>query len=201
MFDEILGDRRAGRKAVDRFLRVIQERTGLLAARGEGVYAFSHLTFQEYLAAVAVAARDDYVDYTLQRAAEPWWREVILLQAGYLSLQGKERVTRLVRALADLKREPQPYHNLVLAAECLRDVGSNRVGGDLEGEVQRRLREGLETPPPLWSRWFRRLGVKDWIERRSVAAEALARASTGYWTLPYGEPEWVTIPAGEFWMG
>lgn len=22
-----------------------------------------------------------------------------------------------------------------------------------------------------------------------------------YWTLPYGEPQWITIPAGEFWMG
>ncbi|MCP4531359.1 MAG: hypothetical protein GY831_09030, partial [Delftia sp.] len=46
MFYEILRDRRASLRAVGRFLSVIQERTGLLAARGEGVYAFSHLTFQ-----------------------------------------------------------------------------------------------------------------------------------------------------------
>ena len=38
MFREILGDWRAAERAVDRFLHVIQERTGLLVARGEGVY-------------------------------------------------------------------------------------------------------------------------------------------------------------------
>jgi formylglycine-generating enzyme required for sulfatase activity len=31
--------------------------------------------------------------------------------------------------------------------------------------------------------------------------EALGRAGAGFWTDPYGEPEWITIPAGEFWMG
>ncbi|MEO0972840.1 MAG: NACHT domain-containing protein, partial [Pseudomonadota bacterium] len=54
----------ATKTVVDRFLDVIGERTGLLIARAEGTYAFSHLTFQEYLAAVAVATRDDYVKYT-----------------------------------------------------------------------------------------------------------------------------------------
>ncbi len=77
MFIEILRNEREAEAAVDRFLRVIEERTGLLTARGEGVYAFSHLTFQEYLAALAIAARDDYVEYTLKRTPEPWWREVI----------------------------------------------------------------------------------------------------------------------------
>ena len=115
--------------AVGRFLNVIQERTGLLVARGEGVYAFSHLTFQEYLAALAVAARDDYVAYTLGHVPDAWWREVILLEAGYLSTESQERTTRLIRAIADLREEPQPYHNLVLAAECLRDVGKRPRAG------------------------------------------------------------------------
>ncbi|MBU0512345.1 MAG: NACHT domain-containing protein, partial [Chloroflexi bacterium] len=79
MFAEMLADKRGVRKAVERFQRVIEERTGLLVARGEGIYAFSHLTFQEYLAALAIAARDDYVAYTLARCGEAWWREVTLL--------------------------------------------------------------------------------------------------------------------------
>jgi len=151
---------------IDRFLRVIAERAGLLAARGEGVYAFSHLTFQEYLAALAAANRDDYVDYLLARNGDAWWREVILL-----------------------------------AADCLRDVGGNRVEGDLPGEIQRRLRQGVEKPAPLITRWFKSLGAKSWVEQRSRAMAALVRAGAGYWTLPYGEPEWVEIPAGEFWLG
>jgi formylglycine-generating enzyme required for sulfatase activity/energy-coupling factor transporter ATP-binding protein EcfA2 len=214
-FQPRLGDWRAAGRAVDRFLRVIEERTGLLAARGEGVYAFSHLTFQEYLAALAVAARDDYVAYTLARAADPWWREVILLQAGYLSLQSKERTTRLIRAIADAQEEPVLYHNLLLAAECLRDVGENRVEGGLEAEMRQKLWREFERPlrqsaiiKKVWIALGRRPTQSDIIRRRAAAAEVLARIETGgpgtqpaFWQLPHGEPIWGEIPAGEFWMG
>jgi formylglycine-generating enzyme required for sulfatase activity/energy-coupling factor transporter ATP-binding protein EcfA2 len=200
-FHDILGDRREASRAVDRFLRVIQERTGLLGEHGVGVYRFSHLTFQEYLAALAVAGRDDYVAYTLDHVGDPWWREVILLEAGHLSTQSRERTTRLIQAIADRRREPEPYHNLVLAADCLRDVGEGRVSGGLLTQVQKRLREEIETPPPLLSRMLKRYGPKGWIERRGAAMDALVQAGAGYWRPPYGEPEWVEIPAGEFWMG
>jgi hypothetical protein len=201
MFLEVLRDQQTADQAVTRFLSVIQERTGLLVARGEGVYAFSHLTFQEYLAALAVAAKDDYIRYTLNRVAETWWREVILLEAGFLSTQSKERTTRLIRSIADSSAEPAPYHNLVLAAECLRDVGGSRIQGNLEENVQVRLLKEVETPPPFLSRFIKKLGVRGWIEHRSKAMEALVRAGSGFWTMPYGEPEWVKITAGEFWMG
>lgn len=219
-FFEMVGDGRQASKAVDDFLRLINERSGLLAERGQGVYAFSHLTFQEHLAARAVADRPDYIPYTLDRLADSWWREVILLEAGYLSTQGKRRVTALIQAIVDRKDEPEPYHNLVLAAECLRDVGLARVEGDLWGEVQRRLRREFEQPlrrpvPKPKSVWQRVLGresreptLADLIRRRAVAAEALARVESGqpgtqpaFWRLPHGEPVWVEVPAGEFWMG
>ena len=201
LFDSITGDERTSDQAVTRFLAMIQERTGLLVARGEGVFTFSHLTFQEYLAARAIAARDDYVAYTLDHLAEPWWREVILLAAGYLSTQSKERTTRLIRAIADHQSEPEPYHNLVLAADCLRDAGASRVEGNLEALVHQRLRKGLATSPPFLRRWFKNVSIKAWIEGRSRAMEALVRAGIGFWTLPHGEPEWIAVPAGEFWLG
>ena len=71
MFFAILGEWRAVDRVVKRFLQVIQERTGLLVVRGEGIYAFSHLTFQEYLVALAVTARDDYIPYTLGACPMP----------------------------------------------------------------------------------------------------------------------------------
>jgi formylglycine-generating enzyme required for sulfatase activity/energy-coupling factor transporter ATP-binding protein EcfA2 len=208
MFHTVVSDWRAASRAADRFLCVIQERTGLLGEHGVGVYRFSHLTFQEYLAALAVAGRDDYVEYTLGRVGNQWWREVILLEAGHLSTQSRERATRLIRAIADRKEEPEPYHNLVLAAECLRDVGPGRVEGSSLGEVQRRLRQELETPLPrgrlasvqLLIR--RRMTAQELARRRAAAAQALARIEGAlYWTLPYGEPEWVEVPAGPFLMG
>ncbi|MCP4543647.1 MAG: SUMF1/EgtB/PvdO family nonheme iron enzyme [Chloroflexi bacterium] len=221
MFQSIVGDEREAVHAVDRFLHVIQERTGLLAEHGAGVYRYSHLTFQEYLAALAVAGRDDYVAYTLERVGVPWWREVFLLEAGYLSGRSRERTTRLIRAIADHKEEPEPYHNLVLAAEALRDIGVGRVEGDLLGQIQRRLRADLELdlrkeierrkPHSGWEATWKRLRgkrvldektiVREIIARRAAVTQALVRSGSGYWTLPYGEPEWIEIPAGEFWMG
>ena len=193
---------------VARFLSVIQERTGLLIARAEGSYAFSHLTFQEYLTALAIAGRDDYLDYTLRRCPDAWWREAILLEAGYLSTQSKERTTRLIRAIADARTEPEPYHNLVLAAECLRDAGANRILGDLEGELRGRLKRELEAPVSrgrfgaMKTLLTRGISVEQATRRRIAAAEALGKiGGSQFWTLPYGEPEWVQIPAGEFTMG
>lgn len=200
-FQELLGEAHTVEQTVVRFLAMIEERTGLLVARGRGVYVFSHLIFQEYLAALGIAARDDYVAYTLKRASDLWWREVILLEAGYLGTQSKEKTTALIRAIAERKQEPEPYHNLVLAAECLHDVGGNRVQGNLRQEVQQRLRADLEAPPPLFVRWFRKARIKNWIEQRAQAMEALVRIGAGFWTMPYGEPEWVKIPPGTGWMG
>ena len=199
--------------AVARFLSVIQERTGLLIARSEGTYAFSHLTFQEYLAALAVAGRDDYAAYTLQRTADDWWREVILLGAGYLSTQSKEKTTRLIRAIAEAKAEPAPYHNLVLAAECVRDAGANRIVGDLETQLRARLQSELNNPPQTQTIKRKVLGVfsvKETVvesqeastRRRIAAAEALGKiGGSQFWTLPHGEPQWIDIPPGGFTMG
>jgi formylglycine-generating enzyme required for sulfatase activity len=214
-FFDIVGDWRQAGRAVDDFVRLINERSGLLAERGQGVYSFSHLTFQEHLAARAIAARPDYIAYSLARLGDSWWRETLLLEAGYLSIQDKQRVTPLVRAIMEHKTEPEPYHNLILAAECLRDVGLARVEGDLWAEAQRRLRRDFEQPlrkPSWWAKWQERLGrpltMSDAIQRRAAAAEALARIESGgsglqpaFWRLPYGEPVWITIPAGEFWLG
>ncbi len=209
-FYEMVGDWRAAGKAVDAFLQSIRERSGLLIERGQDIYAFSHLTFQEYLTARIVAGRTDYIQYTLPRAADSWWREVVLLEAGCLSAQsGKERVTSLIRAIMNLRDEPEPYHNVILAAECLRDAGPARVEGDIYGEVQRRLRKEFERPI---QKTRKILGVRVGstqtdIRRRAAAAEALGRIESGagtqpaFWRLPYGEPVWVEVPAGEFSMG
>jgi formylglycine-generating enzyme required for sulfatase activity/energy-coupling factor transporter ATP-binding protein EcfA2 len=206
--EDAVADPRELDATVTELLKVIRERTGLLIARAEGTYAFSHLTFQEYLAALGVAARDDYIAYTLQRTEDEWWREVILLEAGYLSTQSKEKTTRLIRAIAEHKAEPAPYHNLVLAAECVRDAGANRILGDLETELRARLRQELEAPVasgPLArfrSLLTRGMSVEAVTRRRIAAAEALGKiGGSQFWNPPHGEPEWVWIPAGEFTMG
>jgi formylglycine-generating enzyme required for sulfatase activity len=193
------------------------ERTGLLMEAGPGIHRFSHLTFQEYLAAVQVAERDDYAPYTVAHAADPFWREVILLEAGYLSTKNPAKTMTLIQAIANAPREPELFHNLVLAAECMRDVGATRVEGTLAAGLTQRLQRELEKPIPMRrTGWAGTLGVltgaderrKVILRRRIAAATALSRVESGnfgtsgpYWSPPYGEPAWVTIPAGEFWMG
>jgi formylglycine-generating enzyme required for sulfatase activity len=106
----------------------------------------------------------------------------------------------------------------MLAAECIRDVGPARVEGELASALTQRLQVELRKPIPdapsgrlagLLGKWTgaaeRRQAI---VKRRVAAAAALGRIESGsfgksgqYWSLPYGEPEWSTIPAGEFWMG
>jgi hypothetical protein len=198
----------AARHLTDQFLQSVAERSGLIHARGEGVFSFSHLTFQEFLAAVALADRKDYIKYSIKQVGKDWWREVLLLEAGHLSNHGSRRATDLIRSIASCKKEPEPYHNLVLAAECVRDVGDARLEGGFAAEIRARMQSALRQPRSSrldhrFKRFFRRTDqVHELTRQRVVVATAFGRiGGMDYWRSPYGEPDWVHIPAGSFWMG
>jgi formylglycine-generating enzyme required for sulfatase activity len=123
----------------------------------------------------------------------------------------------LIQAIATSRTEPEPFHNLVLAGECLRDVGPVRVDNEVATMITQQIQNELNRPIPQrpkgWAEFFGRVtGAADrrkaLLRRRVAAANALSRIESGqfgsgqtYWSWPYGEPEWVAIPAGEFWMG
>jgi toxoflavin biosynthesis protein ToxD len=80
----------------------------------------------------------------------------------------------------------------------------------LASRLTQRLQQELERPirPGLLGMIERLTVGKAVLTRRIAAATALSRIQTGnfatsspYWSPPYGEPVWVTIPAGEFWLG
>ncbi len=146
-----IGDPQPQRRAA-LFLRVIQERAGLLVESDADTYRFSHLTFQEYLAARAVADREDYVAYTLERRHDPWWREVILLEAGHLSTPRSKRArkltTDLVRAIWKAnERIGEPVLSAAEGSANRRVSESARRRSsdedDLEWAVERLLRRDL----------------------------------------------------------
>src|SRR5262249_41034591 len=90
----------------------IQARSGILMERRPGFYGFSHLTFQEYLAAVELA-RIKKATTLVQRCEDPWWREVIVLAAG---LPGVD-VASVVRGLLE-HDQVEVSAATFLAAEC-----------------------------------------------------------------------------------
>lgn len=200
--DLLRGNREQAIKVLDDFLVLIIARSGLLIERNAGIYSFTHLSFQEYLAARKLAERDDALAYSIKVLSDPWWREVILLEAGYLSTQGTHRVSTLIRTISD--SDPimgaEPHHHLLLAAECLFEVGPARLEGNLLNEVKERLQKHAKKSVQK--------GNKKSILNKISVMSTLARIETGqyqvisqYWKQPWGEPNWVTIPAGKFWMG
>ena len=111
-FGERAGEGRAApeppsRHAIERALRFLDEEeldSGIVVGRGN-LISFWHLTFQEYLAARAIAGRRSAAGPPAVRFAprfyRPEWREVVLLFAGVLHQQGRPKVDGLFNLALD----------------------------------------------------------------------------------------------------
>jgi HEAT repeat protein len=109
------------------FIELAKSRTGILVERGDGIYSFVHLTFQEYFAACDLEKR--YVT-DLERLwreiqphlYDPRWREVILLLLGRLNEHDEPPSILAERILHEHDKFDEVLHrNLFLAAACLAD--------------------------------------------------------------------------------
>lgn len=92
----------------ERFLLAEELDSGIVVSRGSDV-RFWHLTFQEFLAARAIAAQSDQSQRDLllgqSRIHDPAWREVVLLLAGVLHQQGDEKLDGMCEAIIDAAGE------------------------------------------------------------------------------------------------
>jgi hypothetical protein len=114
------------------FLRDVQKLSGLLVERGSGRYGFIHLSFQEYLAAAALAQRaqtgvGELTRFLKEHVGEPAWREVILLTVGHLGLiqRWEHGASEVLESL--LQVDNPPGLAVVLAGQALADVGMDGV--------------------------------------------------------------------------
>lgn len=163
------------------FLNFLKERSGLFQEWQVGHYAFTHLTFQEYLAARAIASEDDYINQILAHVGDSWWKETILLTAAHLSLTSRSRASQLVRAIlvSAAGRKTDWWQIVTLAGECLIDIGRYRVDAKLWQDVVNGL---------VWL-----------VERQSVPLHDRFRAATVLGEL--GDPRLgnvVVVPGGPF---
>jgi formylglycine-generating enzyme required for sulfatase activity len=177
------------------FLEQEEVDSGIVVSRSAKV-EFWHLTFQEHLAARALAGLPDSAqqDLLLRQGAiyEPEWREVVLLYAGLLgSKQGPEKVDALFAAVLDAQGT-----DLKDRARC----------AGLLGAIQADLKPSGYTPPDARYKDLMEavLAVFDPetsagipLKVRVEAAEALGQAGDPR----LRENNWVRIPAGTFVMG
>ena len=134
----------------------IRDRSGLLVELRPGHFAFSHLTFQEYLTALDLV-RTHGVARLVKLASDPWWHEVITLTAGVSGANA----TALVQAL--LTRD---VDGVFLAARCLETAVDLSPG--IRRDVAQQLSRLVPPASAVAANRLSQLGV--------VAAPVLAEA-------------------------
>ena len=107
-------------------------RNGLLGEAPAGRYAFTHLTFQEYLAARHISAAPGLVKGLAGNVGDPWWHETILLYAATAD------ASPVVRACLDIGTIPA----LTLAFDC--DDASAEIDPDLRQRLNYERRRAYE---------------------------------------------------------
>ncbi|MEN8168165.1 MAG: SUMF1/EgtB/PvdO family nonheme iron enzyme, partial [Pseudomonadota bacterium] len=126
------------------FLRGVREHSGLLLDRGGRQYGFIHLTFQEYLAGVALAqmgqqGMEPVVKELAAHLEDDNWHEVSLLCIGFISIiqQRDEAAGAVLEAL--LKQADNIGEAAILAGEAVNDVGNEGVPPSCRERVSQAL--------------------------------------------------------------
>ena len=195
-----------GEQGLQRFLAYCQHANGLLLAEGKvqlpdapqgrPVYAFPHLSFEEYLAALYL--RQLEVSFAAELAGDPAWREVVRF-LGESWCFGREVNIGMAQALLDaLCPEQLPVNDAdwrrnwlageLLPAVC-HEAAEKQRRPSLERRIRERLAQLLETPQALATA----------PQDRAAAGRALAVLSDprpGVGVTADGLPEllWVSIP-------
>ncbi|XXY52548.1 NACHT domain-containing protein [Sorangium sp. So ce269] len=138
----------------------IRDRNGVLVERAPGSFAFSHLTFQEYLAAMELVNTHAY-DELLNNYKDKWWHEVIVLAAGFPGSHAE----RVIRGL--LKKDGDKVAaGTMLATQCTETA--IEVRQSLRREIETRV---VKLVPPASLNEFKML-----VRLGEVAVPALLRA-------------------------
>ncbi len=151
-------------------------RSGMLVEVAHGRYAFTHLTFQEYLAARHVSAVPDLVKNLADNVGDPWWHETIRLYATTAD------ASPVVRACLDSGTIPA----LTLAFDCA------QAGTELDPDLRRRLdRERARAYEPDCPPGHRRL-IAGVLAARHVRRTLTTASGTRICAAP--------VPADLYWL-
>jgi formylglycine-generating enzyme required for sulfatase activity len=137
-------------QAARQFMLDVREHAALLLERGPGEYGFIHLTFEEYLAAVALALMGQgdskpIIETLARHVGEQAWREVTLLTIGYLGIRQQlpKIAGEVVHALVEEKPGP-PGEAVVLAGDAVLDTWPGGVSLQSRERVIQALVETMQ---------------------------------------------------------
>ncbi len=186
-----------------KLVEYLSQRSGLLMARGVGVYTLPHRTFQEYLAACHLTRDTFPVEVAgLARGDPNRWREVLLLAGAKAARGASSNVWSLAEHLCYSEpEEGAPIEDLWgahLAGQAVVESANLESVAKPHQEKLARLR-----------RWHERLIGEERLppRERALAGETLAalgdpRFDPERWMLPRGLLlGFVEVPAGAFRMG
>jgi len=189
--DEERADQAQAKKWARAFLDVAHERSGLFIAVDEGLHAFAHQAFREYLAATHLvnAGEARLVEQVLSHAPEPddWWEQALLL-AGAHPEQSSGAAGRLVRELL-AKGRLDYAHLAALFAQDMTDKLPGAQRKELQDWLMAAMRDEARAP-----------------RERAQAGRALAlagdpRPGVGLHSSGLPDVVWCEVPAGSFIMG
>jgi len=190
-------------QVAETFLGEEEVDSGIIVGRGDDI-RFWHLTFQEFLAARAIASRSDQdqKEILLNPPAHPnlylpEWRETVLLLAGVLHKQGHRKVDSLISVILE---KVDKTSTLTDQARCVGLLGA--MVSDLSAlpyePTDPRYRDLLDRVMAIFDpRRTRGLNIKTII----AAAETVGQAGDPRFTEVALEKNWISIPAGQFLMG
>ena len=180
---------------LEQFIRAVRSRGGLFEERAE-LFQFTHLTFQEFLAArLLTKEREKSLPNLETYIANPWWREVLLLVYGFAKQDYPPFATDYLHWLSTRDGDgTRRLSGLELAGSAVLEI--ERPDTELNLEQARWITQALTDP--------------------ALNAPAVLRASAGntlgflgdprfdkkHWILPTEDLfGFVQIPAGKFIMG
>jgi hypothetical protein len=116
------------------FIHLIRDGSGILIEREMETYAFSHKTFQEFMAATH-AEREKYLPQLLKLLDQAWWHETIRLYCA------RNDATPIVSAC--LAKSPPPLETLVLAIQCADEA--LQLDGAIRQTLNALIEKGLDS--------------------------------------------------------
>ena len=139
-------------RRIHRMFDEIEPNCGLFNRLSGGEIEFTHLTFQEFMAAKQIVYMDlDYKDFF----ENDWWAETILLYTGLLSLEMRKRSNDVVEEILNTEQEDKKIKRRLwlLGSRALRDFQPSKRDDEVVALAREKLYELIDSNASLEERF------------------------------------------------